>query len=59
MLTQKNKSVCQEIKCKDYLTDEGDPAWCYWAGQPAQVAVIKCPKLADKVNKGIGIMAAD
>jgi hypothetical protein len=35
--------ICQEIKCKDYLTDEGDPAWCYRAGQPAQIAVLKCP----------------
>jgi hypothetical protein len=36
--------ICQEIKCKDYLTDEGDPAWCYRVGQPAEVAVQKCPK---------------
>jgi hypothetical protein len=37
--------ICKEIKCKDYLTDEGDPAWCYRAGQPAEVAVSKCPKV--------------
>ena len=40
--------VCQKInngkKCNDYLTGEGDPAWCFQAGQPAQVAVQKCPK---------------
>jgi hypothetical protein len=36
--------ICQEIKCGDYLTNDGEPAWCYWAGQPAQVAVMKCPK---------------
>jgi hypothetical protein len=35
--------ICQEIKCPDYLTDEGDPAWCYRAGMPAQFAVLKCP----------------
>jgi hypothetical protein len=40
-----NKADCQEIKCKDYLTDEGDPAWCYRAGQPAEVAALKCPQL--------------
>jgi len=37
--------ICKEIKCNDYLTDEGEPAWCFQAGQPAQVAVDKCPKL--------------
>ena len=40
--------ICKQIKCKDYLTDEGDPAWCYWAGQPAQVAINKCPKILSK-----------
>jgi hypothetical protein len=37
--------VCQKIngkKCKGYLTDEGEPAWCFRAGQPAEVAVLKC-----------------
>jgi hypothetical protein len=37
-----NKIICQVLKCLDYLTDEGDPAWCYRAGQPAEVAVQKC-----------------
>jgi len=37
--------VCQEIKCPDYNTDEGDPAWCNYAGCPAMVAVNKCPKV--------------
>jgi hypothetical protein len=36
--------LCQDIKCPDYLTDDGEPAWCYRAGQPAQVAAAKCPK---------------
>ena len=43
--------ICQEIKCKDYLTDEGDPAWCYRAGQPAQVAMLKCPKTTAKMQE--------
>ena len=38
--------VCQEIKCPDYLTDDGEPAWCSRAGCPAIVAVNKCPKIA-------------
>jgi hypothetical protein len=37
--------TCQGIKCVDYLTD-GEPAWCYQAGQPAEVAALKCPRLA-------------
>ena len=41
--------ICQKInngkKCKDYLTDEGKPVWCFQAGQPAEVAVLKCPKV--------------
>jgi len=40
--------ICQKIKCSDYLTDDGDPAWCYWAGQPAEVAVLKCPKAGNQ-----------
>jgi hypothetical protein len=39
--------VCKEIKCPDYLTDEGEPAWCYRAGQPAEVAVAGCPNGKD------------
>jgi hypothetical protein len=39
--------VCKEIKCPDYLTDEGEPAWCYRAGQPAEVAALKCPQLLE------------
>jgi hypothetical protein len=38
--------ICQDIKCPDYLTDDGEPAWCYRAGQPAEVAVQRCPKAA-------------
>ena len=37
--------TCQEVKCNDYLTDGGEPAWCCWAGCPAVVAVNKCPKI--------------
>ena len=44
--------ICRKIKCLDYLTDEGDPAWCYWAGMPAEVAVKKCPKLQGIENGG-------
>ena len=40
--------VCQEIKCPDYSTDDGEPAWCYRAGCPANVAIAKCPKVAGK-----------
>jgi hypothetical protein len=40
--------ICKQIPCKDFLTDDGDPAWCYLAGQPAQVAMLKCPKAAGK-----------
>lgn len=40
--------ICQEINCADYLTDDGEPAWCYRAGQPADVAVVKCLKTAAK-----------
>jgi hypothetical protein len=50
-----NKIFCQEIKCPDYLTDEGEPAWCYHAGQPAEVAALKCPKVTDnQINKDTG-----
>jgi hypothetical protein len=42
--------ICQEIKCKDYLADEGGPAWRYRAGQPAEVAVAKCPAGAAGIN---------
>jgi hypothetical protein len=45
--------VCQEIKCDDCLTDEGDPAWCFQAGQPAEIAMLKCPKaLGEKKEHG-------
>jgi hypothetical protein len=44
--------ICREIKCKDYLTGEGNPAWCYRAGQPADVAVLKCPKVLGEQNGG-------
>ena len=43
--------MCQKIKCKDYLTDEGDPAWCYRAGCPAKAAIGKCPKAGNQ-NRG-------
>jgi hypothetical protein len=43
--------ICQEAKRPGRLAGEGDPAWRYRAGQPAQVAVAKCPK-ATRENKG-------
>jgi hypothetical protein len=42
--------ICQEAKCKDYLIDDGEPAWCSRAGCPAIVAVNKCPKAAGEQN---------
>jgi len=36
--------ICRTIKCPDYNTDDGEPAWCNWAGCPAVVAVNKCLK---------------
>jgi hypothetical protein len=44
--------VCQTLKCNDYSTDDGDPAWCNRAGCPAMVAVNKCPKRLGKQNGG-------
>ena len=44
--------ICQEIKCPDCLTDDGEPAWCSRAGCPAVVAAAKCPKLQGKENGG-------
>jgi hypothetical protein len=38
--------VCQRTKCPDYITDDGDPAWCNRAGCPAMVAVNRCPKVS-------------
>jgi hypothetical protein len=35
--------ICQDSKCPDYLADDGEPAWCYRAGMPAEIAVVKCP----------------
>ena len=46
--------VCKKIRCKYYLTDEGEPAWCYRAGCPAVSAVTKCPKAAGKENEKEG-----
>jgi len=43
--------VCKQIKCKDYLTDDGEPAWCYRAGCPAVTAMEKCPKITGEENK--------
>ena len=43
--------ICKQIRCKDYLTEEGDPAWCYRAGQPASVATAKCPKVSSAQNE--------
>ena len=37
-------AICKQIRCKDYLTDDGEPAWCSQAGCPAVVAVNRCPK---------------
>jgi hypothetical protein len=42
--------ICREINCPDYLTDDGEPAWCYRAGQPAEVAVLKCPLEVAEMN---------
>ena len=45
--------ICQEIKCPEYLTDDGEPAWCFRAGCPAIVAVNKCPKATgEKEGRG-------
>jgi hypothetical protein len=46
-----NKEICLEIKCKDYSTDGGEPAWCIQAGCPAIVAVKKCPKVSGEKHK--------
>ena len=40
-----NDLICLKIKCTDYSTDGGEPAWCNQVGSPANVAVNKCPKL--------------
>ncbi|MDR0402137.1 MAG: hypothetical protein LBH35_00950 [Treponema sp.] len=42
--------ICRKIRCKDYLADDGEPAWCYRAGTPAEVAVLKCPVEAAGIN---------
>jgi len=45
--------VCKQIGCNDYLTGEGDPAWCFRAGCPANVAMAKCPKITgDQEGRG-------
>jgi hypothetical protein len=49
--------ICQEIKCPDYLTDEGEPAWCFRAGQPAQAEELNCPRVTGEgraAKKGKG-----
>jgi hypothetical protein len=43
--------ICKKIKCKDYLADGGEPAWCFKAGCPAVVEVEKCPRLQDEKNR--------
>lgn len=43
--------ICKQIKCNDYLTDDGDPAWCFWAGCPAKAAMAKCPKVLAEHNR--------
>jgi hypothetical protein len=45
---------CQDIKCPDYFTGEGEPAWCYRAGMPAQVAVGKCLNRENGEKKNTG-----
>ena len=40
--------ICQEIKCPEYDTSDGEPAWCNRAGCPAIVAVKKCPEVMGK-----------
>jgi hypothetical protein len=47
-LLTKNKLPCLEIKCNDFQTEDGPPAWCYLAGMPAETAAKKCPKLANQ-----------
>jgi hypothetical protein len=42
--------ICKQIKCKDYSTDDGEPAWCNRAGCPAVVAMNKCPKASGNQN---------
>jgi len=37
--------ICLKIKCIDYSTEGGEPAWCNQVGCPANVAVNKCPKV--------------
>lgn len=51
MIPTMNKTECQRIKCKDYLTDDGEPAWCFRAGCPAVVAAGKCPKITGQSEK--------
>jgi len=46
-----NNADCQKIGCEDYLTDDGEPAWCNEAGCPAIVAMKKCPKVTG-MDKG-------
>jgi len=46
--------ICKQIKCKDYSTDDGEPAWCNHAGCPAIVAMNKCPKVSGKKEKESG-----
>jgi hypothetical protein len=41
----KNELICQAIKCPDCLADDCPPAWCCQVGMPAEVAVVKCPKV--------------
>ena len=48
-----NETECQKIGCEDYLTDGGEPAWCFKAGCPAAVAIKKCPKITGP-EKGRG-----
>jgi len=45
--------VCQKLKCKDYLTDDGEPAWCFRAGCPAAVAVNKCPRVTGEEKQDV------
>ena len=53
----KEELICRKIKCKDYLTDDGEPVWCYRAGCPANVAVAKCSKALEKQGdkNGMGL----
>jgi hypothetical protein len=50
-LPKQNETHCKKNKCPDYFADDGEPAWCFRAGQPVQVAAAKCPQATDSNDK--------